>query len=141
MKKDAKYKNPSRALPDMDFFKVYPSPMFEAMFDQHVSQVNTTTTYHGPLLYWLCRDVNAINALEIGMAQGWTSFFMAAAIKEECARQGANGMYYGVDIDDKSELVERMRERGAPVTFIHKDSLDLKPEDWDNKQFELIFQD
>jgi len=135
------YKNPKPALPDMDYFKIYPAPMFEAMFNLHVSPINSTTTYHGPLLYWLCRDANALNVMEIGMAEGWSSFFMASAVQDEGIRQGSQGMYYGVDNADKSELVGRMKAREVPIKFIQKDSLDLLPADWDNKQLDLIFQD
>jgi SAM-dependent methyltransferase len=134
-------KNQSFALPDMDYFKVYPSPMFEAMFNEHISPINTTTTYYGPLLYWFARGVNALSILEIGMAEGWTTFFLASAAKDEGVRHGVPGMYYGCDIADKAHIVEKAKEQGVPINFIHKDSWDLVPEDFGHRKFDLIFQD
>ena len=138
--KEKKYKNQKPALPDMDYFKVYPAPMFEAMYSQHIGPMNSTTPYYGPLIYWLCRCANALTVMEIGMAQGWSSFFMASAVKDEATRHGVNGMYYGVDITDHLDLIKSMTDRDVPVTFINKDSLDLIPSDWDNKQLDVVFQ-
>ena len=135
------YKNPSFFLPDMDYFSRYPSPMFEAMFNQHIGPCNSTTSYYGPMLYWLCRCANALNVLEIGLAQMWSSFFMASAVKDEGVRHGVQGTYYGVDIGDKKELFDLMNARGVNAKFIHKDSLDLVPSDWDNKMLDVVYQD
>lgn len=135
------YKNPKSELPNMTYFKQYPAPMFEAMFNLHVSDINSTTPYYGPLLYWLCRCANALNVLEIGIFQGWSSFFMASAVKDEGVRQGTPTMYYAVDVSDCSILIKNMLERDLPVKFIQKDSLELKPSDWDNKTLDLVFQD
>jgi hypothetical protein len=135
------YKNPISFAPDMDYFKIYPAPMFEAMFNQHIGPCNSTTPYYGPLLYWLCRAVNALNVMEIGMAQGWSSFFMASAVKDTGVRNGVEGMYYGVEISDCTELFDRMKARGVNAKHIHKDSLKLIPADWDNKFLDVVYQD
>ena len=134
-------KNQSPALPDMDYFAIYPQPMFEVMFNEHIGPINSTTTYYGPLLYWLCRASGALNVMEIGMAEGWSSFFLASAVKDEGTRQGVQGVYYGVDIGDKTPLINKMKERDVNIKFINKDSLKLKPVDWDNKTLDLVFQD
>ena len=135
------YKNSADASPDMDYFKKYPAPMFEAMFNQHIGPMNSTTPYYGPLMYWLIRAVGALNVMEIGVAQGWSSYFMACGVADESARYGVEGTYYAVDIADKGPLMKAMKDRGANVKFIQKDSLKLVPEDFDNKKMDLIFQD
>jgi len=137
------YKNPSFFAPDFDYFKTYPAPMFEAVFNQHIGPCNSTTPYFGPLLYWLCRCVNALNVMEIGLAQGWSSFFMASAVKDAGVRNGVEGTYYGVDIADKKELFDEMNARGVNAKFIHSDSLkwlETQTEIEKNK-LELVFID
>ena len=135
------YKNPNPALPDMDYFKKYPAPIYEAMYNQHVSPINTTSNYYGPMLYWLCRCACALNVMEIGMAEGWSSFFLASAVKDESLRQSWNGQYYGVDIADKTWIFDKMKERGVGGKHICKDSLDLVPKDWDERTLQVVFQD
>jgi len=135
------YKNPSFVLPDMDYFTKYPAPIFEATFNQHISPINTTTPFYGPLLYWLCRILGAHYTLEIGLAQGWSSFFMASAVTDEGKTSGLEGMYYGCDVGDKTELFNKMKARGVNCKFIYKDSLLIKPEDLDNHKLHLVFQD
>lgn len=135
------YQNEMFSLPDMDYFGKYPAPMFEAMFNLHFGPINTTTTYYGPLLYWLARCIGAVNIMEIGMSFGWSSYFLAAAATDEGNRVGQQGMYYGVDIGDGSDMVRRMQDRGLNAKFIHKDSLKLEPKDFDHRTMHLIFQD
>lgn len=137
------YKNPSKALPDMDYFTLYPAPMFEAMYNQHIGPFNSTTTYYGPLMYWLARITDAFKVCEIGMAQGWSSFFMAAGAQDNANRYGCKSMYYGVDVMDKTEFFKAMAARGVAGKFLHKNSLDLKPEDFDpdTGKLELVFID
>ena len=137
------YKNPSFALPDMKYFEVYPSPIFEAMFNQHIGPINSTTCYYGPLIYWLCRSANALNTLEIGLAQGWTSFFMASAVKDEGVRHGVEGTYYGVDIADKTELFDAMNKRGVNAKFIHSDSVKWleSQTEIENNKLEVVYVD
>jgi hypothetical protein len=135
------YKNPCPALPDMDYFKQFPSPMFQAMYDQHIGSINTTTTYIGPFLYWLTRILDAHQVVEIGMAQGWSSFFMASGAHDNAVRGGSESMYYGVDIADLQYIFDLMDERGVPAKFLHKNSLDLIKEDFGGKPLNLVFID
>ena len=135
--------NPNNALPDMDFFKLYPAPMFEAMFGQHISDINTTSNYYGPLIYFIMKANTAHNVLEIGMAQGWTSFFMASAVHENNHRFNANGFYYGCDIENKDYIFDAMKAKGLTnVKHLNKDSLALTADDFPlGIKFDLIFQD
>jgi len=132
------------ALPDMDFFKKYPAPMFEAMYGQHISSINTTSNYYGPLIYFIMKANTSHNVLEIGMAQGWTSYFMACAVHENNQRFGAGGYYYGCDITDKTYIFDDMKAKGLTnIKNLNKDSLKITKDDWVDPgiTLDLIFQD
>jgi hypothetical protein len=123
------------------YFQEYPAPVFKAMWEQTFAPMNSTTPYYGPLLYWLCRCADASDVLEIGIATAWSSVFMAHAVAEANSRYKANGMYYGVDVGDKKDIFAEMHKMNLPAKFIQKDSWDLVPADWDNRQLNLVFQD
>lgn len=123
--------NKLHALPDMDYFKVYPAPVFEAVFNEAVSSINTTIMTYAPMLYFMARSIDAFNVLEIGMAQGWTSFFLASAVKDNGVRHKVKAMYYGNDIfEERQEVIDNLHARGLPATFLCKNSLDLKRSDF-----------
>ena len=70
--------NPSEPMTGCDdYFNQWPSPMLQAMWEQHVTPMSSITTYYGPFFYWLCRIIGATRAIEIGIDMGWSTFFMA----------------------------------------------------------------
>lgn len=105
---------------DLGYFDQYPAPMYEAMTKLCPSEfMNGTTPHYGPFLYILGKIIGAHYALEIGCAEGWSSGFMAWAIKENNSRFAMNGRFYGLDIDDKTALQQMHDELGLASTFIH----------------------
>lgn len=125
---------------DVELFAEHPDPIHEAMMRDHPGCVNGTLPYYAPLIHFLIKASTGVNALEIGVAQGYTSYFMATAIHYNNRRFNMNGKYIGIDIGDKSEFFDEMRRRGLPVEFMHMDSLDAIPRIKDI-EFDVIFQD
>lgn len=131
---------------NLGYFKEYPAPMYEALCRLNPAEsINSTTPFYGPLLYTVARAIGAQNILEIGVAQAWSSGFMAYAIKENNARYQMNGRFYGLDVDDKAHIQAEFDAQGLPATFItHKEgSVDFlkKQTRWTHGQFDLIFID
>jgi hypothetical protein len=139
---------------DLGYFKIWPAPMWEAMTRLNPCEViNSTTPQYGPLLYSIARSIPAFRVLEIGIAEGWSSGFMAWAVKENNTRFTMNGRFYGLDCSDKSRIQVAHDEIELPSTFIQheKGSVDflehreLWPDDWKNADpagfFDLIFID
>lgn len=106
------------------WFKRYPAPMLEAMCRQHINtKVNHTTPLYGPLLYTLARVVGAHNAIEIGVAYGWASGFIAHAVKDNNTRYESKGKYVGLDIADESVLQAEFDRLQLPGQFIQTESV------------------
>lgn len=139
---------------DLGYFKQYSAPMWEVMTRMNPCEmINSTTPHFGPLLYTLGRSIPAYNVLEIGVAEGWSSGFMAWAVKENNTRYGMNGKYFGLDIGNKDHLQKMHDEAGLNSQFIlhEKGSVDfleheeLWPIEWRNRDhrgfFDLIFID
>lgn len=135
---------------DLGYFDRHPAPMMEAMAKVNpAEEINHTTTHYGQLLYGLARVIGANNILEIGLAQGWTSGFLAWAVKENNTRYGMTGKFYGLDIADKSWIQKAHDEAGLPTEIIRheKGSVDflehpeLWPAAWQKESFDLIFID
>lgn len=104
---------------DLGYFDVYPAPMWEAMCKVNPADcINSTTPHYGPLLYALGRVIGIHYALEIGVAEGYSSGFLAWAVKECNTRYAANGRFYGLDCSDKSHIQKTHDELGLPSTFI-----------------------
>lgn len=107
---------------NLGYFKEWPAPMFEAMCRLNPAEaINATTPFYGPMLYILTRALGARFAMEIGNDRGYSSGFMAWAIKENAARLGHGGRFYGIDISDKSDIQKSHDEIGLPSTFIQDD--------------------
>lgn len=133
-------------LDDLGYFDKFPAPMYEAMARLSPSGViNSTTPNYGPLLYTLGRAIGAMSVLEIGVAQGWSSGFMAWAVRENGVRHGVQGRYYGVDVAEKDDLRQRCDELQLPVEFIAhpKGSVDFlrQQKRWGPETFDLVFID
>lgn len=130
---------------NLGYFDKYPAPMWEAMCRLNpCEQMNATTPHYGPMLYTMASAIPAFNVLEIGVAEGWCSGFMAWAVKQNNARFGMTGKYYGIDIDKKDHLQAWHDEIALPSTFIHhpKGSVDyLRTKPFPPEFFDLIFID
>ena len=132
---------------DKILFDAHPSPVWEAMMRLHRSHVNSTTPCFGPLLYWWIRAIGAAKVMEIGIAQGYTSWFMAEAVKDNGIRYGFKGKYIAVDIADKTPLFQPSIDDGLPIEVWTMDSKDIiigaedKPGVLAAGTYDLIFQD
>jgi predicted O-methyltransferase YrrM len=127
---------------DLGYFDIYgPAPMMEAMAKLSPSpQINSTTTHYGPFLYGLGKLINMTNCLEIGLATGWSSGFMAWAVKEN----SDHGVYYGIDIGPKVDLINECRNMGLPVGLIAEPSaewLEKKTGLFLPESLDLVFDD
>ena len=139
MDKDAINLNPQS--PNSDHFIKYPAPIWESSMSDHFAKINTTLPYYGPMLYWIIRAIGAVNVLEIGVAQGYSSYFMASAIKDNNERQGMNGKYIGVDFADKKHIEIQLKEKGLPAEIWHMDSITMTHEMLQPYPLDLVFQD
>ena len=132
---------------DQELFKNHPCDIWEAMMKLHRSHVNSTTPCFGPLLYWWARAIGAANIMEIGIAQGYTSWFLAEAVKDNGVRYGFKGRYIAVDIADKTPLFQPMIDDGQPIEVWTMDSKDIICAPSGGKgviqpgTFDMIFQD
>lgn len=139
---------------DLGYFKIHPAPMWEAMTRLNPCEIiNSTTPHYGPLLYAMGRAIPTFNVLEIGVAEGWSSGFLAWAVKENNTRYAHNGRYWGLDIGDKKHLQAMHDEAGLPSTFLKHEGgsvdflerEDLWPKEWRERDvqgfFDLIFID
>jgi len=130
---------------DQAYFNEFPSPMYEAMTRLNAGELNGTTPHYGPMLYTIGKAVGAINALEIGVARGWSAGFMAWAVKENNSRYAMNGKYYGLDCSGKTDLQEAHIKMGLPSVFIQdkKGSVHYleNQKEWYPEMFDLIFID
>lgn len=106
---------------DKELFDDHPDEIMESIMLHHPSCVNGTLPHYGPLLNFLIKASTGVNALEIGVAQGYSSYFMAQAIKYNNERFSHAGKYIGIDIGDKTEQFEKMKSMGLPVEFWHMD--------------------
>lgn len=130
---------------DKGYFKDYPAPLYEAMTRHACCEINATAPHYGPMLYTIVKAITAGNALEIGVASGWSSSFISHAIRENNSRFNTNGRFYGIDCGDKSELQKKHDQMGLPSTFItdEKGSVHYLRQQklWFPEFFQLIFID
>jgi len=126
---------------DQKIFDDHPSDIWESMMRLHGSHINHTTPHFGPMLYWIIRAIGACNVIEIGVAQGYTSWFMAQAIKDNNIRYSMKGKYVAIDIDDKRPLFDPWKEEGMPVEFWQMNSVEVPEDKLAECKWDLIFQD
>lgn len=107
----------------------------------HFAKINTTLPYYGPMLYWITRAIGAHYVLEIGVAQGYSSFFLANAIKDNNERLGMNGKYIGIDFADKKHVETQLKELGLPAEIWHIDSIKVTDDMLKPYPLDLVFQD
>jgi hypothetical protein len=126
---------------DIEYFRDYPAPVMEAIQRDHFTIINHTIPFFGPMLYFMIRALGAEQVLEIGMAEGYTSYYMAQAIKDNATRYDMKGnRYYGIDIAQVERTAEALESKGLPATCLWLDSLEL-PGPLAGITFDLVFQD
>lgn len=127
---------------DIEAFTEYPAPIMENMQRIHYCNVNSTIPYFGPMMYFLGRQFGWEQVLEIGHAEGYTSFYLANAVKDNGTRFGmASNHYYGIDIVQTESVQEKLTNAGLPGTVQNKDSMTLTPDSFPGITFDMIFQD
>ncbi len=129
---------------DKKLFDEHPAPLWEAWMEMHPAHINCTTPSYGPMMYWIMRAITGPNAVEIGVAQGYTSWFIAQGVKDNNTRFGCDGKYVAIDIGDKRPIFDPWIKDGLPMEFWQTDSLKVTHEML-NEAFpsgiDLIFQD
>jgi len=128
---------------DIEYFKEYPAPIMEHIHKLHHTNVNSTITFFGPMLYFMLRGLCSEKVLEIGHAEGYTAHYLAHAVKDTGIRFGVleSCMYYGVDIVQTEKVREALTAQELPNTIINLDSALLTPDTFKGVTFDVIFQD
>jgi len=127
---------------DVEYFGDYRAPLMELMQSFHHTHVNATLAFFGPMFYFLVRSLGCEQVLEIGHAEGYSSRYLAHAVKDNATRFNMQGnMYYGIDIEQTEYVTEMLAKDDLPATIIQMDSMDLTSETFKDVRFDLIFQD
>ena len=127
---------------DIEYFQSHAAPVMENMQRMHFTNINSTIPYFGPMLYFLVRQFGCEQILEIGHAEGYSSFYLAHGINDNATRfQMWGNHYYGIDIVQTDRTREKLEAEGLPVTILNKDSMTLDANTFPGKVFDMIFQD
>jgi hypothetical protein len=127
---------------DIEYFKEFSAPIAENNHRLHFTLVNSTIPFFSPMLYYFVRQIGAEQILEIGTAEGHSSFYLAHGVKDNATRFNMQGNhYYGIDIVQTESTRERLEKEGLPVTILNKDSMTLDSNTFPNIVFDMIFQD
>ena len=127
---------------DIEYFTQYPAPILELLQSTHITNINSTISFFGPMIFFLIRALGCEQVLEIGHAEGYTAYYMAHAIKDNGVRFGMkNNRYYGIDIVQTETTREKLEKAELPVTILNLDSMKLTSETFKGIPFDLIFQD
>jgi predicted O-methyltransferase YrrM len=126
---------------DIEYFGEYPAPLMQTLQEKHFTNINSTITFFGPMLYFFLRELGVEQVLEIGHAEGYTAHYLAHAIKDNATRfKMAGNMYHGIDIVQTEKVRALLEGEGLPVDVRELDSMLLTPETF-GKTFDVIFQD
>ena len=127
---------------DVEYFAEYPAPVMENIQRMHYTNINSTIPYFGPMLYFLVRQFGCEQILEIGHAEGYSSFYLAHGVKDNATRFGmAGNHYYGIDIVQTESTREKLEKENLPITILNKDSMTLDKDSFPGIMFDMIFQD
>lgn len=127
---------------DIEYFTEYPSSVMESIHSTHFTNINHTIQFFGPMLYFLARAIESHQIIEVGHAEGYTSRYLAQAVKDNGLRyQVTSGMYYGIDIVQTEKVRDALTKLELPNTIINMDSINLNKDTFSDNQFDLIFQD
>jgi len=126
---------------DQEYFNDFSAPVMSRIHSGHYTIINSTIPFFGPMIYFLMRATGAEQALEIGTAEGYTSYYMAHAINDNAVRYQMYGnRYYGIDIALQHTVVENLKKEELPAICYEMDSMKL-PGPLAGIKFDLIFQD
>jgi hypothetical protein len=125
---------------DAKEFELYPAPIWETLMKMHPGLINATLPYYGPMLYWITRAIGPTLAVEIGVAEGYSSYFIANGVKDHNTRYNLKGKYIGIDINIRPIHLDPIKDN-YPVEFWEMNSLDVKPEMFNEQKIHLLFQD
>jgi hypothetical protein len=138
-------RHPARGCPhpmDVEYFSQHPAPLMEMLHTFHHTNINATIPFFGPMLYFFAREIGAEQVLEIGHAEGYTSHYLAHAVKDNGIRfQMPGNKYYGIDIVQSEKVRKQLTEKGLWVDVRDLDSALLGPDTFPGVMFDLIFQD
>jgi len=127
---------------DIEYFQEFSAPVMENIHRLHFTNINSTIPYFGPMLYFLVRQFGCEQVLEIGHAEGYTSFYLAHGVKDNATRFNMQGnRYYGIDIVQTEKTREFLLAEKLPVVILNKDSMTLDSNTFPGVIFDLIFQD
>ena len=127
---------------DIEYFTEFSAPVMENVQRMHFTNINSTIPYFGPMLYFLVRQFGSEQILEIGHAEGYSSFYLAHGVKDNGTRFNMLGNhYYGIDIVQTDRVRENLEKEGLPVTILNKDSMTLDRSSFPGIVFDMIFQD
>jgi len=128
---------------DIEWFSDYPAPIMENIHSQHFTIVNSTIPFFGPMLYFLVRQFGCEQILEIGHAEGYSSFYLANGVKDNGTRyRMAGNKFYAIDIVQTEKVREMLLAKELPVVIEEKDSMTLTKDDFPEvNKFDMIFQD
>jgi len=125
---------------DIEYFQEYSAPVMENVQRMHFTNINSTIPYFGPMLYFLVRQFGCEQILEIGHAEGYSSFYLAHGVKDNATRFKMWGNhYYGIDIVQTDKVRENLEAEGLPVTITNKDSMTLDETSFPGMVFDMIF--
>lgn len=125
---------------DIEYFEKHPAPLMELMHSAHFTNINSTITFYGPMLYFLVRAFCCEQILEIGHAEGYSSWYLANGVKDNAVRFKMDGnRYYGVDIIQTEKVRNDLKD--LPATIINMDSINITKDTFQGITFDMIFQD
>lgn len=126
---------------DIEYFEEYPAPLMEKITSGHFTNINSTISYYGPMLYFLIRALGCEQILEIGHAEGYSAYYIAHALKDNATRFEMKGnRYHGIDICQTEKTRSHLEQAGLPVKIYQLNSEEL-PGPFKGKTFDMIFQD
>lgn len=127
---------------DQEYFDAHPAPIMKMLQEYHFTLCNSTIPFFGPMLYFFVRQIGAEQILEIGTAEGYTSFYLANGLKDNAIRYGMYGnKFYGLDICQVEKTQQSLLSYDLPVVIENKDSLTLTSDYLPGVVFDIIFQD
>ncbi len=93
-------------------------PLLTGFNTHYLDEINATIPWYPLLMYMFCRILGSKNIVEVGIAEGYSTFYLAHAAKIN------EGMYYGIDIRKKwcQEADEHLTSFDLPHQIFHKDT-------------------
>ena len=109
------------------YTKDYLKDLLAEGFIDHFNQaINCTIPHYPMMMYCFIYALGLRHILEIGVAQGWTSYYLARAAHHN------GGHFYGIDIDESYCQMVRdgLDSKKLPHTIVSADTKDLEKLDF-----------